>query len=210
MLKTINGNVRRIAYVPNNSIGVVQRAPIVFYLEGDPTQYAVRFVPTYCLEALHLTREGDEISVTMGPPSPTGSDVERWVNKTFEDEQRLAAGVPPPVDVVVRQDPGNGSPDMLQVTGPTVAQTSRLDEGSFSPTRGEVPSGAELERRRKLSYRVLTAADIPAMTWSKEFEQYFLREDGAVVTRDRVAPWGVVTDDGRIKWVGSAEDTENG
>lgn len=90
MLQNIEGRVRRIAYVPNNSIGVVQRAPIIFYLEGDETKYAVRFVPTHCLEALHLTRAGDEISVILGPSGPAGADVERWVNKTFDDEQKRA------------------------------------------------------------------------------------------------------------------------
>jgi hypothetical protein len=197
MHRTIQGKVRRIAYVPNNSIGVVKRAPIVFYLEGDATQYTVGFVHTRCLEALHLTKVGDEISVLMGPENPIGSEVEHWVNKTFQAEQTAAEEANPKLEFVLKQ---GMPPDLSQVIGPIVAQTSRQEADGFYSTRGERMSGAELERRRKLSYRVLTAADIPAMDWSTDYEQYYLREDGAVVTRDRVVPWGTVTDDGRIEW----------
>lgn len=142
----------------------------------------------------------DEISVIRGPASPSGVDVKLGVDQTFEEGQKQGAQANSPLDFILTQDTNDSMPDMSRVLGPIVAQTSRVEAGGLSSTRGEVLTGAELERRRKLGYRVLTAADIPGMTWSKDFEQYFLREDGAVVTRDRIVPWGTLTPSGHIEW----------
>jgi hypothetical protein len=72
-----------------------------------------------------------------------------------------------------------------------VVQTHRkaLDAG-YVQTFGEKMSQDEAARRCRLKYRPLTAPDVPLVQWSEHLEQYFLREDGALVTSNHAVAWG--------------------
>jgi hypothetical protein len=83
-----------------------------------------------------------------------------------------------------------------------VVQTHRKALGTGkAETYGERMSLEEASCRNQLKRRALTASDVPLEQWTEHVEQYFLREDGALVTRAPAVAWGHLDGAGGISWI---------